>query len=42
VSTSGRERVNREGKAGGIKSMYFIYLDINRTMKLVEIILIGG
>jgi hypothetical protein len=27
-----------EGKAGRIRSMYFIYMYKNRTMKLVEII----
>jgi hypothetical protein len=38
----GGETVNEEGKGGWIRSIYILYLNRNRTMKLVEIILSKG
>jgi hypothetical protein len=38
----GGEIVNEEGKGGWVWSIYIIYLNQNRTMKLVEIVLSKG
>jgi hypothetical protein len=38
----GGNRVSEEGEGGGTRSMYFMYVYENRTIKLVEIILSRG